>query len=86
MDGTGEHYVKWNKPDGEGRIPYDLTFNWNIINRKKKETHIYNFNVCWIVVEYNKLNILELYNSLIFSRRMHQRLCYNENKDYVPYY
>ena len=27
MDGTGEHYAKWNKPDGEGQIPYDLTFN-----------------------------------------------------------
>ena len=38
MDGTGEHYAKWNKPDGEGQIPYDLTFNWNIINRRKKET------------------------------------------------
>ena len=36
MDGTGEHYFKWNKPGGEGQIPYDLTFNWNIINRKKK--------------------------------------------------
>ena len=37
IDGTGEHYVKWNKPDGEGQIPYDLTFNWNIINRKKNK-------------------------------------------------
>ena len=36
MDGTGEHYVKWNKLDSEGQIPYDLTFNWNIINNKKK--------------------------------------------------
>ena len=27
-----------NKPDGEGQIPYDLTFNWNIINRRKKQT------------------------------------------------
>ena len=35
MDGTGEHYAKWNKPGGEGQIPYDLTFNWNIINRRK---------------------------------------------------
>ena len=25
MDGTGEHYAKWNKPGGEGQIPYDLT-------------------------------------------------------------
>ena len=38
MDGTGEHYAKWNKPGGEGQIPYDLTFNWNIINRRKKQT------------------------------------------------
>ena len=38
MDGTGEHYVKWNKQDGEGQIPCDLTFNWNIINRRKNET------------------------------------------------
>ena len=23
---------------GEGKIPYDLTFNWNIINKRKKQT------------------------------------------------
>ena len=38
MDGTGEHYAKWNKPGGEGQIPYDLTYNWNIINKRKKQT------------------------------------------------
>ena len=38
MDETGEHYAKWNKPGSEGQIPYDLTFKWNIINRRKKET------------------------------------------------
>ena len=38
MDGIGEHYAKRNKPGGEGQIPYDLTFNWNIINNKKKQT------------------------------------------------
>ena len=38
MDETGEHYAKWNKPGGEGQIPYDLTFNWNISNRRKKQT------------------------------------------------
>ena len=32
MDGTGEHYVKWNKPGDEGQIPYDLTFKWNIMH------------------------------------------------------
>ena len=43
MDGTGEHYAKLNKPDGEGQIPYDLTFKWNIINKRKKRTK-YNQN------------------------------------------
>ena len=38
MDGTGEHYAKRNKPGGEGQIPYDLTFNQNIINKRKKQT------------------------------------------------
>ena len=37
LDGTGEHYAEWNKPGGEGQIPYDFTFNWNIINRRKKQ-------------------------------------------------
>ena len=26
MDGTGEHYAKWNKPGSERQIPYDLTY------------------------------------------------------------
>ena len=26
------------RPGGEGQIPHDLTFNWNIINRRKKQT------------------------------------------------
>ena len=37
MDGTGEHYAKWNKPVSEGQIPYDLTFNWNITKEKSKQ-------------------------------------------------
>ena len=35
--GTGEHYAKWNKPGGEGQMPYDLTFNWNVINKTNKQ-------------------------------------------------
>ena len=38
--GTGEHYAKWNKPGSEGQIPYDLTFNWNIIHKRKKQKNI----------------------------------------------
>ena len=37
MDGTVEHYAKWNKPGREGPIPYDLTFNWNLINKTNKQ-------------------------------------------------
>ena len=38
MDGTGEHYAKCNKPGGKGEILYNLIFNWNIINKRKKQT------------------------------------------------
>ena len=37
MDGTGEYYAKWNKPGSEGQIPYDLTFNWNLVNKTSKQ-------------------------------------------------
>ena len=40
MDGTGEHYPKRNQPGSEGQIPYDLTFNWNIIKKRKKANKI----------------------------------------------
>ena len=37
MDGTGEHYAKWNEPGSERQIPYDLTFNRNLINKMNKQ-------------------------------------------------
>ena len=37
MDGSREHYAKWSKPGGERQIPYDLTFNWNLINKMNKQ-------------------------------------------------
>ena len=37
MDGTGGHYAKQNKPGGERQIPYDLTFNRNLINKMNKQ-------------------------------------------------
>ena len=36
MDGSGEHYAKWNKPGVERQIPYDLTFKWNLISKTNK--------------------------------------------------
>ena len=40
MDGTGEHCAKWNKPGGEGQIPYDLIFNWNMSTTEKSKQNI----------------------------------------------
>ena len=37
MDGTGEHYAKWNKPGGKRQIPDDLTYKWNLINKTNKQ-------------------------------------------------
>ena len=45
MDGTGEHYAKWNKPGGERQIPYDLTYKWNLINKINKQEK-YNQRHC----------------------------------------
>ena len=36
MDGTVEHYAKWNKPEDERQIPYDLTIYRNLINKMNK--------------------------------------------------
>ena len=40
MDGTEEHYAKCNKPGGEGQIPYDLTFKWDLFNKTNKQENI----------------------------------------------
>ena len=40
MDGSGEHYAKWNKSGSEGQIPYDLTFNWNLVNKVNSKQNI----------------------------------------------
>ena len=37
LDGTGERYAKQNKPGGKRQIPYDLTFNRNLINKTNKQ-------------------------------------------------
>ena len=38
MDRTGDYYAKWNKPVSERQILYNLSYNWNLINRKQKKT------------------------------------------------
>ena len=52
MDGTGEHYAKWNKPGGETQIPYDLTYKWNLIKKKTIKQ-----NTTWDIEVKNKLTV-----------------------------
>ena len=47
MDGTGEHYANWNKPGNERQIPYDLTFNRNLINKTNKQTKYGQIHSNW---------------------------------------
>ena len=37
MDGSEEHYAKWNKSGGDRKIPNDPTYKWNLINITNKE-------------------------------------------------
>ena len=34
MDGTGEHYAKWNKPVRERQIPYGFIYMRNLVNKQ----------------------------------------------------
>ena len=34
IDGTGEHYAKWNKPGS--KISYNLTYKRNLVNKANK--------------------------------------------------
>ena len=38
MDGSGEHYAKWNKPGSEKQIPYGLTYKGRLNNKTNKQT------------------------------------------------
>ena len=55
MDGTEEHYAKWNKPGGRVQILYNLTFNWNLINKEKSKQNI--------------TRVIEIKNNLTIARR-----------------
>ena len=38
MDGTGEHNAKWSNLGSERQIPYDLTYEWNLVTKTYKQT------------------------------------------------
>ena len=37
--GTGHYYAKWSKPGGERKIPYDIIYKWNLINKTNKQAN-----------------------------------------------
>ena len=37
MDGYGEYFTKLNKLVGERQIPYNLTYEWNLIKKTNKQ-------------------------------------------------
>ena len=34
----GKHYAQGNKSGGERQIPYDLNYEWNLVNKTNKQT------------------------------------------------
>ena len=55
MDRTGEYYVKWNKVVGERQIPYDLTYNRNLMKKTANKQ--------------NRTTGMETWNKLTVTRR-----------------
>ena len=43
MDGTRDSHTEWNKWERQRQIPYDITYNWNLISSTnehlRKENH-----------------------------------------------
>ena len=39
MDGTRDSHPEWSKSEWERQIPYDITYNWNLIYGTKEPFH-----------------------------------------------
>ena len=44
MDGPRDYHTKWSKSDRERRIPYDITYMWNLKRKRYKWTYLQNRN------------------------------------------
>ena len=44
MDGPGDYHTKWSKSDRERQISYDITYMWNLKNKRYKQTYIQDRN------------------------------------------
>ena len=57
MDGLKRYYTKWNKPDRERQILYDLTCMWNL---KHKQISEYNKKEARLTDIENKLVVIRV--------------------------
>ena len=39
MDGTRESHTEWNESERQRQIPYDITYNWNLIFSTNEHFH-----------------------------------------------
>ena len=39
MDGTRESHTEWNEPERQRQIPYDITYNQNLISSTNEHLH-----------------------------------------------
>ena len=44
MHGLGQYYAKWNKSERERQIQYDLTYMWNLKNKRNKQNRLIDKN------------------------------------------
>ena len=44
MGGPRDYHTKWSKSGRERQIPYDITYIWNLKNKKYKWTYLQNRN------------------------------------------
>ena len=44
MDGPRDYHMKWSKSDRERQISHDVTYIWNLKNKKYKWTYLQNRN------------------------------------------
>ena len=44
MDGPRDYHSKWNKPDRERQISYDIAYTWNLKKKGYKRTYVQNRN------------------------------------------
>jgi hypothetical protein len=93
MDGTGGHYVKWNKPDTERQVPYVFSHMWKLKKRPENRKVITRdlggkkrkvwFDQCmpYAGMENTTLSSVNTHNSICsFKKNITEWVIYKEQK------